>query len=186
MNWGHPRKNPSKKFGCDTSCKFVTRLGKDLQYSPSLVPSCTRSRSNFSDEVFFLGCRNLWMVCVKIRRCIKGGGVPLASAPVPALIIAPFGNTDKTRPGRVLRYPHCGCSDAAPATPGLNTQCTLSCDRVLYEYHSLLLKLPYKCVKIANCRVNCGNYASSILTMFGYFDFASERILFLHFCGNSK
>ena len=72
LNWGHPRKNPSKKFGCDTSCKFVTRLGKDLQYSPSLVPACTWSRSNFSDEVFFLGCRNLWMVCVKIRRCIKG------------------------------------------------------------------------------------------------------------------
>ena len=72
LNWGHPRKNPSKKFGCDTSCKFVTRLGKDLQYSPSLVPACTRSRSNFSDEVFFLGCRNLWMACVKIRHCIKG------------------------------------------------------------------------------------------------------------------
>ena len=76
MNWGHPRKNPSKKFGCDTSYKFVARLGKDLQYSPSLVPSCTRSRSNFSDEVFFLGCRNLWMVCVKIRRCIKGEESP--------------------------------------------------------------------------------------------------------------
>ena len=117
MNWGHPRKNPSKKFGCDTSCKFVTRLGKDLQYSPSLVPACTWSRSNFSDEVFFLGCRNLWMVCVKIRRCIKGGSVPLASAPAPALIVVPFGNTDKTHPGRVLRYPHCGCSDAAPAKP---------------------------------------------------------------------
>ena len=72
LNWGHPRKDPSKKFGCDTSCKFVTRLGKDLQYSPSLVPACTWSRSNFSDEEFFLGCRNLWMVCVKIRRCIKG------------------------------------------------------------------------------------------------------------------
>ena len=72
LNWGHPRKNPSKKFGCDTSCKFVTRLGKDLQYSPSLVPACTWSRSNFSDEVFFLGCRNLGMICVKIRRCIKG------------------------------------------------------------------------------------------------------------------
>lgn len=59
LNWGHPRKNPSKKFGCDTSCKFVTQ-----------------SRSNFSDEVFFPGCRNLWMVCVKIRRCIKGEASP--------------------------------------------------------------------------------------------------------------
>ena len=76
LSWGLPRKNPSKKFGCDASCKFVTRLGKGLQYSPSLVPACTRSRSNFSDEVFFLGCRNLWMVCVKIRRCIKGEASP--------------------------------------------------------------------------------------------------------------
>ena len=122
LNWGHPRKNPSKKFGCDASCKFVSRLGKDLQYSPSLVPACTRSRSNFSDEVFFLGCRNLWMVCVKIRCCIKGGGVPLASAPAPTLIVVPFGNTDKTRPGRVLRYPHCGLQ-----TPARNARLTAKC-----------------------------------------------------------
>ena len=73
---GHPRKNPSEKFGCDASCKFVTRLGKDLQYSPSLVPSCTRSRSNFSDEVFFLGCRNLGIICIKIRHNIKGEESP--------------------------------------------------------------------------------------------------------------
>ncbi len=52
VEWGHPRKNPSEKFGCDTSRKFVTRLGKDLQYSPSLVPSCTRSRSNFLTKYF--------------------------------------------------------------------------------------------------------------------------------------
>ncbi|WP_367279410.1 hypothetical protein [Fibrobacter sp.] len=49
---------------------FKVELGR--LFTPSLVPACTWSRSNFSDEVFFLGCRNLWMVCVKIRRCIKG------------------------------------------------------------------------------------------------------------------
>ena len=49
---------------------FKVELGR--LFTPSLVPACTWSRSNFSDEVFFLGCRNLGMICVKIRHYIKG------------------------------------------------------------------------------------------------------------------
>lgn len=48
---------------------------------------------------------------------------PPRSSPGPTLIVVPFGNPTKTRPGRVFRYPHCGCSDAAPATPGLSQKC---------------------------------------------------------------
>ena len=121
LNWGHPRKNPSKKFGCDTSCKFVTRLGKDLQYSPSLVPACTWSRSNFSDEVFFLGCRNLWMVCVKIRRCIKGeeSSPPLQPRLHPYSRSLREHNHSPPRPGlepapdSFRGYPHCGLQTPA-------------------------------------------------------------------------
>ena len=39
----------------------------------------------------------------------KGGGKsPPRFSPGPALIIVPFGNTIKTRPSWVLRYPYCG------------------------------------------------------------------------------
>ena len=50
------------------------------------------------------------------------GKCPPRFSPGPALIVIPFGITDKTRPGRVLRYPYCGCSGAAPATPGSPAQ----------------------------------------------------------------
>ena len=53
----------------------------------------------------------------------KGESLPLASAPTrpynPPTQVR-VGVLCITRPSRVFRYPYCGCSDAAPATPELD------------------------------------------------------------------
>ena len=154
LNGGHPRKNPSEKFGCDASRKFVTRLGKDLQYSPSLVPSCTRSRSNFSDEVFFLGCRNLGMICIKIRHNIKGEESP-SLQPWPR----PYSHSlreyePKPAPARSSATPTAGAQTPHPQRPGLTHRAPRLATECSMNIFLFLLKLPYKCVESANCRVN--------------------------------
>ena len=50
------------------------------------------------------------------------GKYPPRFSPGPALIIVPFGNTIKTRPSRVLRYPYCGAQ-----APPRNAQLTATC-----------------------------------------------------------
>ena len=55
FNVWSPLKIHSQKFGCDTSCSFVTQSGKYIQYSPLFVPACTRSRSNFFIKAIFRG-----------------------------------------------------------------------------------------------------------------------------------
>ena len=50
------------------------------------------------------------------------GRNPPRSSPGPALIVVPFGSMTETRPGRVLRYPHCGAQ-----TPPRNAWLTATC-----------------------------------------------------------
>ena len=74
--------------------------GIELKLGMGLIPVCDREKNQ--DKFFNIQ---------------KGGKSPPGSSPGPALKVVPFGNPNKTRPGRVLRYPHCGCSGAAPAKP---------------------------------------------------------------------
>ncbi len=96
---------------------FKVELGR--LFTPSLVPACTRSRSNFSDEVFFLGCRNLWVVCVKIRHCIKGEESPsLQPRPRPYnRSLQEHGHPPQPglepAPDSFRGYPHCGLQTPA-------------------------------------------------------------------------
>ena len=50
------------------------------------------------------------------------GKCPPRFSPGPALIVVPFGNTIKTHPSRVLRYPHCGLQ-----TPARNARLIATC-----------------------------------------------------------